>query len=692
MTTWFAQNSSVNIDSVNQWNSAANGSGSWLTWASLGASDILVANGKTSITINVNTTCAKLTTAATGGTAGGGFILSSGITLTAAVEGGSTTCVTLSSGSATIVGNITTSVFAGAVLVSSTGTLTVTGNVTGGSGNAVGITNSSTGTVNVTGNVTGGVTANTFGITNSSTGTVNVTGNVTGGNTFQTQGVFNALTGAVTITGNCYAGSGAGGHAASNNVSTGGSITVVGDVYPSTATNALTNLVSSGVSLGRITVFGNIFSASTGYAGVGNGLLTISPTVEISHAYRTQTGVGIGASRTLYTGGTNIGQPTTANVRSGTTFGASSEYTGTLAVPSPTLVAIGVPTDNTVGSYAPAGGLDEGDLHDALDSYANKADWKATGFATPSDLPADFETLVITDGNVNAVLDSSSVTAVQSGLATSSALTTVGSNVTAILEDTGTTIPSQISGLNNLSSAQVAAVLGTGTWATAIPWNSSWDAEVQSEVQDAIEANNLDHLVKNAVDTNFLTTVHLDSVIGHMADNGTSATFSRTTDSLEAIRDNQASGGGASLEDIISGVQSVSGAIVEAQNSATLSIRIGDTWTQDIDSLGDLTGKTVSFAMKKRASDADTAAIVFITEGTGLTRLNGAATTAGWGSITINDEVAGDITLRLESDATSLLTSGSYVDAVKLLEDGDDRSPRNAGRTVVSAGVIADIT
>ncbi len=291
-----------------------------------------------------------------------------------------------------------------------------------------------------------------------------------------------------------------------------------------------------------------------------------------------------------------------------------------------------------------------------------------------------------------AVLDSDSVTAVQSGLATSSALTTVGNNVTSILEDTGTTIPSQISGLNNLSSAQVVAALGTGTWATSIPWNSSWDAEVQSEVQDAIEANNLDHLLKIAVDTNFATTVHLDSVLGHIADNGTSATFSRTTDSLEAIRDNQSSSGGASLEDIISGVQSVSGAIVEAQNSATLSIRIGDTWTQDIDSLGDLTGKTVSFAMKKRASDADTAAIVFITEGTGLTRLNGAATTAGWGSITINDEVAGDITLRLESDATSLLTSGSYVDAVKLLEDGDDRSPRNAGRTVVSAGVIADIT
>lgn len=33
---------------------------------------------------------------------------------------------------------------------------------------------------------------------------------------------------------------------------------------------------------------------------------------------------------------------------------------------------------------------------------------------------------------------------------------------------------------------------GTGNHLTAVPWNAAWDAEVQSEVQDAIEANNLD--------------------------------------------------------------------------------------------------------------------------------------------------------------------------------------------------------
>jgi len=81
-----------------------------------------------------------------------------------------------------------------------------------------------------------------------------------------------------------------------------------------------------------------------------------------------------------------------------------------------------------------------------------------------------------------------------------------------------------------------AAMSIDGSELTAIPWNASWDAEVQSEVQDAIEANNLDHLIKNAVDTDFATTVHLNSVIGHLADNGTSATFDRATDSLEALQ------------------------------------------------------------------------------------------------------------------------------------------------------------
>lgn len=56
-------------------------------------------------------------------------------------------------------------------------------------------------------------------------------------------------------------------------------------------------------------------------------------------------------------------------------------------------------------------------------------------------------------------------------------------------------------------SADIAAIEGqtddigvAGAGLTAVPWNPAWDAEVQSEVQDAIEANHLDHLLATTYD------------------------------------------------------------------------------------------------------------------------------------------------------------------------------------------------
>ena len=78
----------------------------------------------------------------------------------------------------------------------------------------------------------------------------------------------------------------------------------------------------------------------------------------------------------------------------------------------------------------------------------------------------------------------------------------------------------------------------TGNHLSAIPWNSSWDAEVQSEVQDAIEANNLDHLAKTACDSNDITNVVTDQTILAviMAADGDISAYDDNTDSLEAIR------------------------------------------------------------------------------------------------------------------------------------------------------------
>jgi hypothetical protein len=66
--------------------------------------------------------------------------------------------------------------------------------------------------------------------------------------------------------------------------------------------------------------------------------------------------------------------------------------------------------------------------------------------------------------------------------------------------------------------------------------NNISTAQVNAEVDAALADINLDHLMKIAVDTDFATTVHVDSALGQVvqtADGG----FARSTDSLEAIRD-----------------------------------------------------------------------------------------------------------------------------------------------------------
>jgi len=104
----------------------------------------------------------------------------------------------------------------------------------------------------------------------------------------------------------------------------------------------------------------------------------------------------------------------------------------------------------------------------------------------------------------------------------------IGSNGSGLTEAGGT--GDHLTAL--ATAAELAKVPKSDGTAT---WNATALASIQSEANDALIAQNLDHLVKSAVDTNFATTVHLDSVIGHLADNGTTATFDRTTDSLEVM-------------------------------------------------------------------------------------------------------------------------------------------------------------
>lgn len=77
-----------------------------------------------------------------------------------------------------------------------------------------------------------------------------------------------------------------------------------------------------------------------------------------------------------------------------------------------------------------------------------------------------------------------------------------------------------------------------GSTLTAVPWNASWDAEVQSEVDDAIVANNLDHLCKTATASEDMTTEVVDNtILSRILANGDTSAFVPSTDGLQPIRD-----------------------------------------------------------------------------------------------------------------------------------------------------------
>jgi hypothetical protein len=89
-------------------------------------------------------------------------------------------------------------------------------------------------------------------------------------------------------------------------------------------------------------------------------------------------------------------------------------------------------------------------------------------------------------------------------------------------------------------SVATDVVIG-GTFSVVIndlPWNANWDADVQSEVDDALIAKGLDHLVFTSVSG---TDIADNSIIAKLASKSATAdwdSYDNTTDAMEANRDN----------------------------------------------------------------------------------------------------------------------------------------------------------
>jgi hypothetical protein len=352
-----------------------NAGATWVGGIVPGAGDEARASTGHTITITANVTCTELSNAGTGT-----YVLNSGVTLTANVTHKSLTggvnCLTFSAASpatASIVGNITAGAANSAIGVvnSSTGTLTVTGNllagsVAGGSG-CVAVNNTSTGVVNITGNATGGSAGNAHGAQNAA-GTLTITGNATGGSVAIANGVNNSSNGTLNLIGTATGGSNATAYGA-NNLSTGqlnitgtaiGGTVGVGANNTSTGTLNATRAKGNGFGIGSVGLSSAVGVSSaqasiTKVEQIEYGSLGQSPTSGPTYLTSQLTNVAVfvnypTGTKTLSDPNNTAGlSPAATDVRSGVVYN-NGVNTGTCAVPAAASVAFGVPVDATTGT------------------------------------------------------------------------------------------------------------------------------------------------------------------------------------------------------------------------------------------------------------------------------------------------------------------------------------------------------
>ena len=195
----------------------------------------------------------------------------------------------------------------------SSGNLTINGNIIGATSGGVSyyIYDVSTNkTITINGNMTQQTQVLGYLAYMGGSSTLNVNGNVSGGGT---SSIYSISSAPINITGN---------------VTAGASYSAV----ISTNTNQVT------------TIIGNINNTSEWVAYYGTRLV-VGNSNTINMTLQSQNGT----NRILSSTSSSNNVPLAKDVRLGTQFGTSNEFTGTLAMPTASSVSLGVPVDNTTG-------------------------------------------------------------------------------------------------------------------------------------------------------------------------------------------------------------------------------------------------------------------------------------------------------------------------------------------------------
>lgn len=223
---------------------------------------------------------------------------------------------------------------------------------------------SGTGALNIIANLIGGASTSAnvsqaVRVSGTATGVVNITGNLTGGTgNGSSQAYFNNVAGGITnITGNITGGTGQVAISSSTQINvigtiTGGSGSTLG-VFVSAGTfshigtcqaSATSSAIGGNPSASQTTILTGPFLRNGNNVAVASQSFTINSAYNPYFEFKKSNGADV-----TYVDQSTLNFPSINNVRSGTTY-ASGLYTGTLAVPLPSQVLAGIPTDATTGT------------------------------------------------------------------------------------------------------------------------------------------------------------------------------------------------------------------------------------------------------------------------------------------------------------------------------------------------------
>lgn len=366
-----------------------------------------------------------------------------------------------------------------------------------------------------------------------------------------------------------------------------------------------------------------------------------------------------------------------------------------------------VATGGITAASIATGAIDADSL--AADAVAEIADgvWDedATGHQTQGtfgqaigDPGADSDTIWgLVNTNLNATVSSR---------ASQTSVDTIDGIVDAILVDTAEI---------GTAGAGLTEAGGTGDHLTAVPWNAGWDAEVQSEVQDAIEANHLDHLLAvtydpaskpGAADALLNELVESDAGVARFTANaleqapsGTGASASAIADAVwdEVLADHLTSGTtGAGLNAAGSAGDPWATALPGAYGSGTAGKIIGDNINATISSRLasasytaplDAAGVRTAVGLASANLDTQLAAIDDAID------TEVAAIKAKTDNLPADPADASDIASSFSTVNSTLSTIAGYLDtevaAIKAKTDNLPASPAASG-DIPSAATIAD--